>query len=92
MRIAALLSLCLLTACASGAPVANVPASSPSIYAAQKFCLDKGYEPASFEYDVCYRNRPEVQAQGRSQRLNSMNVIHDNRSPRTYRGRSYPVQ
>ena len=63
------------------------------MHAAQAYCLKRGLRPASYNYDVCYKNRPEVQAYERNGRLSNAGIILKNRSVySSYRGRSYPVE
>ena len=92
MRIILFFSLIFLSACAATDQPSEVGSQRPSSRAAQAYCLTKGYQRDSFEYNVCYQNRPEVQDYERRVRLSSMAIINNNRSPRAYYGRSYPVE
>lgn len=92
MRIALILSVLLLSACSTGEPVAQIAPSAGNMNAAQVRCLSKGNTRGTYNYDVCYRNSPEVQAHERRGRMNNLNIINKNRSTNTYSGRSYPVE
>ncbi|MBU6234822.1 MAG: hypothetical protein KGQ41_03170 [Alphaproteobacteria bacterium] len=90
MRIA-FLSLLLLAGCASApSDVAYTRASGPAN--AQMYCLSKGYERGTFDYDTCYNNRPETQARERNGRLGTLAILRENKSPRSGKTRSLPVE
>jgi len=93
MRIAlSVLCLLLLSACSTGEPVESTTMSGTNLNTAQVRCLSKGNARGTYDYDVCYRNSPEVQSWERRGRMNNLNIINKNRSTRAYQGRSYPVE
>lgn len=59
---------------------------------AEAYCLSKGYSKGGYEFESCYRNRPEIQARERYSRLSNLSIINDNKSGRTSAGKSYPVE
>lgn len=81
-----------LSACSTARPVAQGTNTPPDLKAADAACRKKGYEQSSFEYSVCYGNRPEVQAHGRNKRISDLAIITSNRSGNMPGGRSYPVE
>jgi hypothetical protein len=92
MRITLMLLTLLLTACGTAQPEAIQPRAGGDLNTAQAACLEKGYQRGSYDYMVCYQNRPEVQQHARGGRISGMGIINANRSPRSYQGRSYPVE
>ncbi len=93
MRIALMsFSLIVLSACSTGEPVESTTMSGSNLNTAQVRCLSKGNVRGTYDYDVCYRNSPEVQSWERRGRMNNLNIINKNRSAKTYQGRSYPVE
>ncbi len=92
MRIALLLSLLFLAGCAAGKPVDDGHGRGRyDLSGAEEYCLNKGYGRNSYDYAACYANQPQVQAWERDGRMNGLNILRANRSPRNYGGRSYPV-
>lgn len=94
MRIVALLiPAFFLVSCAAGDPIEAVPVANGNMNAAHMRCLSKGNARGTYDYDVCYRNSPEVQDWERRARMNNMDIINKNRSAKAYQyGRSYPVE
>lgn len=92
MRFSALAAVLLLAACSSGGSYQPKPVTMNDLGQAQAHCLSKGYVRGTFEYDTCYRNTPQVQAQERNGRLQSLAIISKNQSQSGYGSRSYPVE
>lgn len=91
MRIILFSFAVLLTGCSTSQPIANVSPRAGDA-SAQVHCLSKGYDRRTHDFEVCYNNRPEIQAGERKRRLSSMEIIDANRSPRANHARSYPVE
>lgn len=68
-------------------------AQSPAgtVKSADLYCLSKGNVRGTFDYDTCYNNRPEIQAQARYTRMQDLAIILNNRSP-VSGNRSFPVE
>ncbi len=92
MRITLLFLVLALSACSTAQPVTQASYAPPNIKVAEAACRKKGYDQTSFEYSVCYGNRPEVQAYTRNQRISDLAIINKNRSGGKAGGRSYPVE
>lgn len=82
----------LLAACSAGSSEQPKTSAVNGLGQAQSHCLSKGYVRGTFEYDTCYRNTPQVQAQERNGRLQSLAIISKNQSQSGYGSRSYPVE
>ncbi len=84
--------LCLIAL--AGCTATDQPSAAPSqgySGSAITYCLNRGARPGSYDFDSCYRNRPEVQSYERGGRLKSMTIISRNRSPKMS-NHSYPVE
>lgn len=92
MRIALLVFVLCLSACAAQPQPDPPPPSAGKLASAEWRCLKQGFRKGSFEYDSCYRNSPEVEYYERTGRLAYLGIIRKNRSPRSVKGRSIPVE
>jgi hypothetical protein len=91
MRIVSLFFLLFLASC-GGNPGPDIASGQPgNLNDAQAYCLTKGYAYSSFDFNVCYNNRPQVQEAARNARLASMSIITQNRST-VSSDRSVPVE
>ena len=92
MRIVILLPLVFLAACSHPQTEYVMSQKDPATRTAKGYCMSKGYVPGTFDYAVCYKNRPEIQAYERSSRLTTLAIINNNRSPAAGSSKSYPVE
>lgn len=94
MRIIISLCMCLwLAACATNdEPPAVIKQGGTGIHVAHRACVNRGLTPGSYNFDTCYRGRPEVQAHERNGRMNGLGIIRNNRSAYAAQARSYPVE
>lgn len=94
MRIILSVFMCLgLAACATkDEPPATIKQGGVGLYNAHNTCVKRGLKPGSYNFDTCYRARPEVQAHERQGRLQHMGIIKNNRSAYAAKTRSYPVE
>ena len=84
----------LLLPCGAGCAAPGQPYEARVVYGqtAPAYCTAQGYRAGSYDYESCFRNRPEIQAYERKTRLDAMNIIVANRSPRAVPGLSLPVE
>lgn len=88
-----MLCLCLgLAACATKDEPPAIIKQGGDLKSAHRACVNRGLNPGTYNFDTCYRHRPEVQAHERQGRMNGLGIIRNNRSTYAPHMRSYKVE
>ncbi len=91
MRIALLLSVLLLSACATTETPYQATSQVGNLKTAQAYCLSRGYVRGTYDYESCYNEQPAVEAHERTERLTSLRIIRTCKSPMRSLAHSLPV-